>query len=500
MLTQEELEASRLQSLKVCEQSYLMYEDSKKEMLEVAAKKKDKNGELVYTEQAIKKNLQLIETAQQDVIDQYIQMGGKLEDLKNLRKSKKKAVDRKHLEEIMKRETAKDEMAKYIAEMRSKDIKSEDKQEETVPVIDEKSLEITTEYKPNNEPVVEPVITRNEMEEQLKRAKQAFTNNIERETKQIVLDDNEKLNTKTQPIENFVSASGKMYDVVKLPSKGQCYRSKKDYVTVGYLTAFDENMILSPNLYKNGKFIDYLLKAKVFDSDINPEDLTKGDRDAIVLWLRATGYGNEYPIVVTDDATGREFETTVDLSTLNYKPFKLKGDVNGYFDFVLPNSKDIIKFKFLTVRDLDLLEKLKTEENKKISVYNLKQLANNLMDVVRDNELVSYNAQQKVKTAIEVLREDIDKNYNEDDDLTFSHDLTDRLLLQTVSINGVTDRKYIEKYIFGMNIKDASAYRKYILDNEPGIDFNIEVERPESLGGGSIKSFLRLDQFVFINV
>ena len=51
-----------------------------------------------------------------------------------------------------------------------------------------------------------------------------------------------------------------------------------------------------------------------------------------------------------------------------------------------------------------------------------------------------------------------------------------------------------------MNVQDAAAYRRYILANEPGVDFNIEVERPESLGGGSIKSFLRLDQFIFINV
>ena len=84
--------------------------------------------------------------------------------------------------------------------------------------------------------------------------------------------------------------------------------------------------------------------------------------------------------------------------------------------------------------------------------------------------------------------------------MSFSHELTDRLLLQTVSINGISDRKYIESYIFNMNVQDAAAYRRYILANEPGVDFNIEVERPESLGGGSIKSFLRLDQFIFINV
>ena len=100
----------------------------------------------------------------------------------------------------------------------------------------------------------------------------------------------------------------------------------------------------------------------------------------------------------------------------------------------------------------------------------------------------------------ELAREEINKNYDEENDLTFSHELTDRLLLQTVSVNGITDRKFVENYIFSMNVKDAASYRKYIIEHEPGVDFNIEVQRPESLGGGSIKSFLRLDQFIFINV
>ena len=61
-------------------------------------------------------------------------------------------------------------------------------------------------------------------------------------------------------------------------------------------------------------------------------------------------------------------------------------------------------------------------------------------------------------------------------------------------------RKYIEDYVYKMNVRDSSALRKYISENEPGIDFNITVERPESLGGGSIRMFLTLDQFIFLNI
>ena len=47
---------------------------------------------------------------------------------------------------------------------------------------------------------------------------------------------------------------------------------------------------------------------------VDPKDLLPGDRDAIILWLRATGYGNEFPVTVTDNETGKEFTTNIDLS------------------------------------------------------------------------------------------------------------------------------------------------------------------------------------------
>jgi hypothetical protein len=42
------------------------------------------------------------------------------------------------------------------------------------------------------------------------------------------------------------------HDVVKLPSKGIFYTPKKESVKVGYLTASDENLLMSQNsLYLN---------------------------------------------------------------------------------------------------------------------------------------------------------------------------------------------------------------------------------------------------------
>jgi hypothetical protein len=51
-----------------------------------------------------------------------------------------------------------------------------------------------------------------------------------------------------------------------------------------------------------------------------------------------------------------------------------------------------------------------------------------------------------------------------------------------------------------MPARDSLMLRKYINDNRPGINFDIEVERPESLGGGSFKTFLNWDDSVFLNI
>ena len=38
------------------------------------------------------------------------------------------------------------------------------------------------------------------------------------------------------------------HDVVSLPSKGKFYKNKKSSIKVGYLTANDENILMSPNI------------------------------------------------------------------------------------------------------------------------------------------------------------------------------------------------------------------------------------------------------------
>lgn len=465
------LEKERLNALKMLEASYLMYENTLKEYEKEALGRVDKDGNPIYSEDTVQDNRELIENMQKNVVEQYIQYGGNKEDLLKLKDKKKTSYNREHLKQLMEKETQRDEMREYFESMRQNEY-------EVTPTNNDKPVYTTYADEDLVKKEVKKKMVEKTIEEQTKR--------------QTIFDGN------TNHIERM--QGHQMYDIVKLPSKGQCYKHKKDCVKVAYLTAYDENMILSPNLYKDGTFLDYLLEKKVIDADINPNELVQGDRDAIIIWLRATGYGVEYPIVVTDDVTRKEFETTVNLSEINYKPFNLKGDDNGHFTFTMPQTGDIIKFRYLTQEDTKRLQKMKESDSKKIGVVRLRQYTSDMIDLIEDNDLISKDAKLKIKSATSSVLDEINKNYDSNNDFSFSHELTDKLIMQTVSINNIRDYDYIKNYILNMNVRDAKAYRTYMRDNEPGVDYNITVERPLSLGGGSIKSFLQLDQFIFVTV
>lgn len=289
------------------------------------------------------------------------------------------------------------------------------------------------------------------------------------------------------------------FDVIPLPSKGEPYKNKKPTMPVAYLTAYDEDMIVSPNLYRDNQVLDYIIRAKVMNNEIDPGDLLEGDREAIVLFLRATGYGTDYPITATDDRTGTEFETTVDLSKLKYKEFNLKGDANGWFEYTLPVSKAVVKFRFPTHKDAVTLRKLDELEEFRLRKERLEDMVSSMELYIDKEDKLNNNEKVAVRQAINEIQKWSNK-IEEGEGMRFSHPVTNKFNLLIMSINDITDRKYIMDFVRGMNVKDSSALRKYMTDNEPGVDFNLEIERPESLGGGSMKVFLQLDQFVFLNI
>lgn len=289
------------------------------------------------------------------------------------------------------------------------------------------------------------------------------------------------------------------YDILPLPSNGQCYKSKKSRVPVAYLTASDENIITAPNLYRDGKVIDLLLKRKVLDKTINVDELCRGDRDAIIIWLRATGYGVDFPVKVHDPDLDTDYETTIQLDKIKTKKFTLVGDENGWFDYQTKNG-DNIKFKYINrYEEIELQKSINQNKNKQRK-EKINNIAQDILNEIENDNILSDAEKNKITLSANLIKEWGNKILPNENVEEYSDRMTKSMILSTMSVNGNTDREYIKKYIENMRALEAYNYRQYVSDHEPGMDFNITVNRPERLGGGSFATFLQLDSFIFLNI
>ena len=439
--------------IKVHLESFLMYEKTKRECSEKMSEAMNSDGSKRYTQEEINEKVKMIQQMQDDVKNKYLFAGGNPEELNVLTEDVKT--------------TKKTEKRKITPKKNN--------EKNTIEIKKHKTIE--------------------------KKTKEQNDTMLMEEKKDVVIENKKSLSNDISVVPADWSANdfSDSFDVIPLPSKGECYDNGKSKIAVSYLTANDENMIVSPNLYRDGMILDYLLKAKIKDKDIDPDELLEGDREAIILWLRATGYGTQYPVTVTDNKTGVNFDTVVDLTQIKHKPFVLKGDGNGNFDYTLPVSKDEIKFRFLTHSDMKQIEEIEREEQPNVKREHLVRIVEELSNYIENDDMLTKDEKTKLYEA----KRNITKWYEKievDNEMGYTHKLTNQLELSLVSVNGNYDRDYISEYIQSMNVRDALSLRRYINENEPGLDYTVTVERPESLGGGSMPIFLSLDEYVFLNV
>lgn len=438
-------EEQRKSALKRAKAQYEMYEKTKKETKREMKKKVNKDGSRVYSDEDIESKIKLIDEAEKEFLAQFQLDGGDINELSEIVK-KKTLLPSESMMKALRDTNADDEAIRRAIN----NIKETNEDIQEVPQVD---------------------ISFNETETKLEQEYLPHKGEYDPEA---------------------------AFDVIPLPSKGEGYKDKISKATVAYLTAYDENMILSPNLYKQNMILDYLIQEKLLSKQIDPMDLLEGDREAIILFLRASGYGNEYPITATDDATGKEFDTVVDLSKLKYKEFNLKGDSNGWFTYVLPVSQKEVKFRFPTHRDVLILEKLEKSENNLIKKATISSYAKELDEYLDDDKKVSAEEKIKLRQAVNAIENWSDNM--EDTELLYNHSITNRFNLLIMAVDGITDKSYISNFIKKMNVKDSYMLRKFMTDNKPGIDYTITVQRPQSLGGGSFTTFLQLDELLFLNI
>ena len=220
-------------------------------------------------------------------------------------------------------------------------------------------------------------------------------------------------------------------DEIELPSEGIFYPNKQKTVTVKYLTAEEENILTTPELIQNGRVLDVLLEQAIIDKNLRPDNMISGDRNKVLLSLRASGYGDDYTFKTKCPQCKADYKQTIKISTLSDRKLDIMPDLNGEFEIDLPKMRLNLKFRLLNGKDEVYLNK-KAEQSKKAK--------NNVQ---------------------------------------FSNQLTERLLLQIMEVNGNRDKIFIKKVISNMPISDSLFLRSYISENEPGVNMEKEFECTE---------------------
>jgi hypothetical protein len=218
------------------------------------------------------------------------------------------------------------------------------------------------------------------------------------------------------------------HDIIQLPSQGIFYKSKKKSIKVGYLTASDENILANADSKKSiqESIVIPLLRQKIYERDLRPEEMLDGDIEAILIFLRNTSFGPEYTVTTIDPATDQRFQATVLLDELNYKKTNVQPNEDGLFETVLPVSKKMVKLKLLTLKD-------------KLDIENL---------------IDSYPSERTAPV------------------------VTSRINKHIVSLDGQEDRLVISTFVEKMPIGDSKFIRRFLADNEPRLELKKEVKTP----------------------
>ena len=216
-------------------------------------------------------------------------------------------------------------------------------------------------------------------------------------------------------------------EIVELPSKGLLYPENhplaEGKVEIKYMTAKEEDILTNQNYIRQGIVLDKLLQSLLV-TKFDYNDLLIGDKDAIMMAARILGYGKDYTFSYLGE------DVTVDLTSLIEKPLNeslivKKGD--NEFKYELPNSGNIITFKFLIQKD----------------------------DKDIDKEL-------------EGLKK-INKNDNSE--------MTTRLKYMILSINNDYDKKTVREFVdTAFLARDAKSFREYYNQISPGINTKVKYE------------------------
>jgi hypothetical protein len=165
-------------------------------------------------------------------------------------------------------------------------------------------------------------------------------------------------------------------EFVELPSQGKYYPEGHVLHNVGeveirYMTAKDEDILSSKTLLQKGIAVERFLQNIIVDKNIKTEDFLIGDKNAVTIAARITGYGEEYDVNVTCPSCGTSNPRAIDLSDLNIYHGDNYEDAGfqktGIDTFVIntPVSKVDVEVRLMTGRDEAYLATVAENRRKK---------------------------------------------------------------------------------------------------------------------------------------
>ena len=163
---------------------------------------------------------------------------------------------------------------------------------------------------------------------------------------------------------------------VDLPSRGLFYPEghplhNAEQTEIRFMTAKEEDILTSQSLLKKGVAIDRMLESIIVDKSIKLTDMLVGDKNALIIAARISGFGAEYGVNITCPSCGEQGEHPFDLEELksnsweDHEDLKIERTSNGRFVVTPPTTGVAVELRLLVGEDEKYLTKLAANKKKK---------------------------------------------------------------------------------------------------------------------------------------
>jgi len=198
----------------------------------------------------------------------------------------------------------------------------------------------------------------------------------------------------TPPVQNLVDNNVPFSFVVPtefvdLPSEGKYYPEGHPLcgatsIEIKQMTAKEEDILTSTTLLKKGVALERVIQSVIIDKSIDPQSLLVGDRNAILVSIRVSGYGNDYTTNVTCPDCGTAQDYSFDLNDTEVYRGEHEEDIeiaineDGTFTTPLPRTGISVTFKLLNGYDekrlTDGIEHDRKKKNERLVTRQLRSM------------------------------------------------------------------------------------------------------------------------------